>query len=79
MVYPIPSRDSRKTVFLTGATGNMGREAVGRIAQARGALRPRILVRPAEKDHPVVRTARKQGLAEIGAQCVRVSPTDMVR
>jgi len=57
--------DSRKTVFLTGATGNMGREAVARIAEARGALRLRILVRPAEKDHPVVRAARKQGLAEI--------------
>ncbi|HUD90897.1 NAD-dependent epimerase/dehydratase family protein [Sphingobium sp.] len=57
--------DSRKTIFMTGATGNMGREAVKRIAASRDALRLRILVRPEEKTHPVVREISKKGLAEI--------------
>lgn len=57
--------DSRKTIFLTGATGNMGREAVKRIAERRDSLRLRTLVRPQEKDHPVVRSIEKQKLAEI--------------
>lgn len=57
--------DSRKTVFLTGATGNMGREAVKRIAARNDRLRLRILVRPQEARHPVVRAVRRKGLAEI--------------
>ena len=56
--------DSRKTVFLTGATGNMGREAVRRIAERRD-LRLRILVRPQERSHPIVRAIIKQGAAEM--------------
>ena len=57
--------DSRKTVFLTGATGNMGREAVKRIAAERDRLRLRVLVRPEERDHPVVRDIKRRQLAEI--------------
>lgn len=57
--------DSRKTIFLTGATGNMGREAVKRIAERSDALRLRILVRPQERTHPVVRAVERKGLAEI--------------
>lgn len=57
--------DSRKTIFLTGATGNMGRETIRRIAAQRDALRLRILVRPQEKGHPVVRDVERRGLADI--------------
>lgn len=57
--------DSRKTVFLTGATGNMGREAIKRIAADRDTLRLRILVRPEERAHPVVRATQRDNLAEI--------------
>jgi len=57
--------DSRKTIFLTGATGNMGREAVRRIAALSDHLRLRVLVRPTESDHPVARTIRRNALAEI--------------
>lgn len=57
--------DSRKRVFLTGATGNMGREAVKRIAAARDTLRLRVLVRPEESRHPVVRDIQRRSLAEI--------------
>lgn len=56
---------TRKTVLLTGATGNMGREAVRRIAERCDTLALRILVRPEEAGHPVVRNAIKRGLAEI--------------
>ncbi|OCC22670.1 epimerase [Croceicoccus estronivorus] len=55
---------SRKTVFLTGATGNMGREAVRRIA-ARGDVKLRVLVRPGERNHPVVRNIQRRALADI--------------
>lgn len=57
--------DSRKTIFLTGATGNMGREAVKRIVERSDVLRLRILVRPQERTHPVVRRVERKGLAEI--------------
>lgn len=57
--------DTRKVIFLTGATGNMGREAVKRIAAQKDGLRLRILVRPQEKSHPVVRDIERRGLAEI--------------
>lgn len=57
--------DSRKTVFLTGATGNMGREAIKRIAARADTLRLRILVQPRERKHPVVRDVERRGLAEI--------------
>lgn len=53
-----------KIVFLTGATGNMGREAIKRL-HARGDVRVRALVRPEEKDHPVVRKIIAQDLATI--------------
>lgn len=57
--------DSRKTVFLTGATGNMGREVVKRIAAKSDTLRLRVLVRPEEKAHPVVRDIMAKNAAEI--------------
>lgn len=57
--------DSKKTVFLTGATGNMGREAVKRIAAMRDTVRLRVLIRPEEKSHPVVRDILRRNLAEI--------------
>lgn len=57
--------DSRKTIFLTGATGNMGREAVKRIASKSDTLRLRVLIRPEEKGHPVVREIERRKQAEI--------------
>jgi nucleoside-diphosphate-sugar epimerase len=57
--------DSRKTIFLTGATGNMGREAIKCIHARSDIWKLRILVRPEEKDHPVVRDVQRRGLAEI--------------
>lgn len=57
--------NSRKTVFLTGATGNMGREAVRRITDRADDYRLRIFVRPAERDHPFVRSIQRRAMAEI--------------
>ncbi|AXB80247.1 NAD(P)-dependent oxidoreductase [Novosphingobium sp. P6W] len=57
--------DSRKTIFLTGATGNMGREAVRRISANNDIWKLRILVRPEEKGHAVVREVIRHDLAEI--------------
>lgn len=57
--------DTRKLVLLTGATGNMGREAVRRIAALGDTLRLRVLVRPEESRHPVVRDIQRRNLAEI--------------
>lgn len=57
--------DTRKRVLLTGATGNMGREAVGRIAKQTSHLALRLLVRPEERNYPVIRRVERQGLAEI--------------
>ena len=54
----------RKIVFLTGATGNMGREAIRRL-HARNDVTVRALVRPQEKDHPVVRAMVARGTASI--------------
>jgi len=57
--------DSRKSIFLTGATGNMGREAVKRIHARKDIWKLKVLVRPEEKKHPVVRDIARRGLAEI--------------
>jgi len=57
--------DTRKIVFLTGATGNMGREAVKRIAANSVDLRLRVLVREEEADHPVAREIARRNLGEI--------------
>jgi nucleoside-diphosphate-sugar epimerase len=57
--------DTRKLVFLTGATGNMGREAVKRIAAQAADIRLRVLVRREELDHPVTREIKRRALAEI--------------
>lgn len=56
---------SKKVVFLTGATGNMGSETVKRIAGLSERLALRVLVRPQESKHPLVRRVKKEGLAEI--------------
>ena len=45
---------SSKVVLVTGGTGNMGREAVRRLLD-RSDVIVRLFVRPAEKDHPLVR------------------------
>ncbi len=57
--------NTRKTVLLTGATGNMGREAVRHIALRSDEIALRVLVRPQEKGHPVVRDIQRSGSAEI--------------
>jgi nucleoside-diphosphate-sugar epimerase len=54
----------RKQVFLTGATGNMGREALKRL-HARSDVAVRALIRPNEHDHPVVRAIQAKNLATI--------------
>jgi len=46
---------TKKTVFLTGATGNMGSVTLAELLARSDRLSVRALVRPAEKDHPVVR------------------------
>jgi len=57
--------DTRKTVFLTGVTGNMGREALRRIATRSDTLRLKVLIRPEEQDNPVAKDIRQRGTAEI--------------
>lgn len=57
--------DSRKTVLLTGATGNMGREAVKRLSALSDRIQLRLFIRPEEQDHPVVRHVRRRGMASI--------------
>ncbi|HWW26637.1 MAG TPA: NAD-dependent epimerase/dehydratase family protein [Caulobacter sp.] len=57
--------DTRKVILLTGATGAMGREAVGFIAAQRETLALRVLVRPEERSHPVVRDIQRKDLATI--------------
>jgi nucleoside-diphosphate-sugar epimerase len=52
-------------VLLTGATGNLGREAVNRIAEKADALRLRVFVRPEERSLPFVKNVVRGGLAEI--------------
>jgi len=54
----------RKQVFLTGATGNMGREALKRL-HARSDVAVRALIRPNEHDHPVVRAIQAKNLGTI--------------
>ena len=70
----------RKIVFLTGATGNMGREAVRRL-HARGDVTVRVLIRPQEKDHPIVRDIQAKKLATIvwGDLTDRTSVTEGVQ
>lgn len=49
-----------KLILVTGATGNMGRAVVDALLQATG-FGIRVLVRPEEKTHPVIRRLRKRG------------------
>ena len=56
---------SRKTVLLTGATGNMGREAVKRLTARSGDLRLRVLIRPEERKHPLVKRIERDKTADI--------------
>ncbi|HWU13667.1 MAG TPA: NAD-dependent epimerase/dehydratase family protein, partial [Caulobacter sp.] len=57
--------DTRKVILLTGATGAMGREAVRFIAAQPQTLALRVLVRPEERSHPVVRDIERRRLATI--------------
>ena len=49
---------SGKLVLVTGATGNMGRAVVDALL-LQPSISLRVLVRPEEKDHPVIRRLRK--------------------
>lgn len=46
---------TKKTVLLTGATGNMGSATLQELAARSDRFRIRALVRPEERDHPVVK------------------------
>ena len=46
---------SQKIVFLTGATGNMGRVTLAELLARSDRFRVRALVRPEDRNHPVVR------------------------
>ena len=48
-----------KLVLVTGATGNMGRAVVDALLQ-QSDIRLRVLVRPEERKHPVIRRLRKR-------------------
>ena len=48
-----------KLVLVTGATGNMGRAVVDELLRTPG-MTVRVLVRPEEKSHPVIRRLQKQ-------------------
>ena len=45
----------KRTIFLTGATGNMGGATLHELMQRTDRFRVRALVRPAEKDHPILK------------------------
>lgn len=57
--------DKRPLVFLTGATGNMGRETMRELLGRRDRLRVRILVLPSEHSVPAVRQWRNDPNVEI--------------
>jgi len=46
---------TKKTIFLTGATGNMGSVTLAELVRRGDRFRVRALVRPEERDHPVVK------------------------
>lgn len=46
---------TKKTIFLTGGTGNMGSATLAELLGRSDRFRVRALVRPEEKDHPVVK------------------------
>ncbi|MCP3735910.1 NAD(P)-dependent oxidoreductase [Sphingomonas sp. RP10(2022)] len=54
-----------KKVFLTGVTGNMGREALKRLVEHRDAIALTVLIRPEEMGHPVARHIRRTDCATI--------------
>lgn len=56
---------SRRLILLTGGTGNMGQEAVRQILARSDRFALRLLVRPEEKNHPVVRARMRRRDAEI--------------
>lgn len=57
--------DSRKIVFLTGATGNMGKEAFRRLSAKSDEIYVRALIRREEQDHPIVRQISRSVAAEV--------------
>lgn len=54
---------SQKLVLVTGATGNMGRAVVDMLVQD-PSFKVRVLVRPEEKSHPVIRRLSKRSDVE---------------
>ncbi|MFM2370549.1 MAG: hypothetical protein RIS85_271 [Pseudomonadota bacterium] len=58
------AQSSRKTIFLTGATGNMGSATLAELASRADRFRIRALVRPEERDHPVVRRFARDSAVE---------------
>lgn len=46
---------STKTIFLTGATGNMGSATLAELVKRDGRFRVRALVLPQERNHPVIK------------------------
>ena len=46
---------TKKTIFLTGATGNMGSVTLAELVRRGDRFRVRALARPEERDHPVVK------------------------
>jgi len=46
---------TKKTIFLTGATGNMGSATLAELLSRSDRFRVRALVRPEDSDHPVVK------------------------
>lgn len=55
---------TKKTIFLTGATGNMGSATLAELAGRADRFRLRALVRPEEQGHPVVKRFAKHPAVE---------------
>lgn len=55
---------TKKTIFLTGATGNMGSATLAELAGRGDRFRVRALVRPEEQGHPVVKRFAKHPAVE---------------
>lgn len=64
--------DTRKVIFLTGATGNMGSATLAELLSRSDRFIVRALVRPEEKNHPVVRRhAKAPGLEWVWGDLTR--------
>ena len=64
--------NTRKVIFLTGATGNMGSATLAELLSRSDQFIVRALVRPEEKNHPVVmRHAKAPGLEWVWGDLTR--------